>query len=101
MPSDRPPRAYRWRSALARASLSSLIAMRSNVSTSMLIGNTPISAANNNGNSGLVIGNDSTPASGFVVTNNIFIHNGDYGFEEQGVTGSNQYTVKSATTRIT
>jgi hypothetical protein len=44
------------------------------------------------GNDGLVIGSRSSAADYMVVTDNIFIHNGNYGFDEQGATGPhNQY----------
>ncbi|HEX5410930.1 MAG TPA: choice-of-anchor D domain-containing protein [Terriglobia bacterium] len=44
------------------------------------------------GNDGLVIGSDNSAADLMVVTDNIFIHNANYGFDEQGATGTrNQY----------
>jgi parallel beta helix pectate lyase-like protein len=46
----------------------------------------------NNGNSGLVIGAETSPADNMLVTDNIFLNNGNWGFEEQGKTGTkNQY----------
>jgi hypothetical protein len=48
-----------------------------------------------NGASGLVVGAGDSPggvtADGFVVTNNIFINNRQYGIIEEGVTGTNVY----------
>jgi phosphoesterase family protein/centrosomal CEP192-like protein len=42
-----------------------------------------------NGLSGLVVGADNSAANGMVVTDNIFIHNANWGFEEEGMTGTN------------
>ncbi|TAM82206.1 MAG: right-handed parallel beta-helix repeat-containing protein [Acidobacteria bacterium] len=44
------------------------------------------------GNDGLVVGSRGSAADSLVVTDNIFIHNANYGFDEQGTTGThNQY----------
>lgn len=46
----------------------------------------------NNGASGLVIGAETKPAANMLVTDNIFVDNHAYGFEEEGLTGGgNRY----------